>query len=176
MKEKWLAKRLSLAWRMSRSNSFTRNEFLHPKISLSERMTMSDFSSEDGLLMAFHWKRNNRDLFPERHRYGSFLETTHRKLRFLLLKTSFPAHSPSLMVSLSSNAGVHLCDTCISSLCSQCRSTVLRSSDLPKDPTPNRTGSSSHSIESSDSAFYDQRLLDLNDGLSHQNHISDTLL
>lgn len=36
---------------MSRSNSFTRNEFLHPKSSLPERMTMSDFSSEDGQLI-----------------------------------------------------------------------------------------------------------------------------
>jgi len=78
--------------------------------------------------------------------------------------------------SLSSNTGVHLCDTCVSSLCSQCRLTLLRSSDILKDSTPNRTGSSSHSIESSDSAFYDQRLLDLNDGLYHQNNLPETLL
>lgn len=81
------------------------------------------------------------------------------------------------MFSLSSNPGFHLCDPCISSLCAQCRSTLLlRSSDLNKEPTPNRTGSSSHSIESNDSAFCDQRLLDLNEGLSNPNSLSDTLL
>jgi hypothetical protein len=79
-------------------------------------------------------------------------------------------------ISLSSNTGVHLCDTCSLSLCSQCRSILLRSSDLLKESTPARTGSSSHSIESSDSAFCDQRLLDLNDGLSHQNNLPETLL
>ncbi len=75
--------------------------------------------------------------------------------------------------SLSSNTGVHLCDTCVSLLCSNCRSTSFRSLDFTKESTPNRTGSSSHSIESSDSAFCDQRLLDLNDNLSN---LPETLL
>jgi hypothetical protein len=78
--------------------------------------------------------------------------------------------------SSSSNTGVHLCDTCISALCSHCRSTFLRSLDSIKEPIPNRTGSSSFSIESSDSAFCDQRLLDLNDCLYHQNNLPETLL
>ena len=68
-----------------------------------------------------------------------------------------------IICSLSSNTGVHLCDMCTLSLCTHCRSQFVRSSDV----IPNRTGSSSHSIESSDSAFCEQRLLDLNDGL-HQ--------
>jgi hypothetical protein len=74
----------------------------------------------------------------------------------------------NILFSLSSNTGVHLCDTCTLSLCTHCRSTFVRSSDLIKDSIPNRTGSSSHSIESSDSAFCDQRLLDLNDGVSQE--------
>ena len=77
---------------MSRSNSFTRNEFLHPKISLSERMTMSDFASEDGLYI--EKSRADEDFsccFSEKHRYASFLETTttHRKLRFFPRRNSF---------------------------------------------------------------------------------------
>jgi hypothetical protein len=64
--------------------------------------------------------------------------------------------------------GIHLCDTCAAALCSQCRSIVFRS----PESIPTRTGSSSHSIESSDSAFCDH----LNDGLSHGNNSSESLL
>ncbi|CAF4134934.1 unnamed protein product, partial [Rotaria sp. Silwood2] len=94
----------------------------------------------------------------EKYRPTSIMESTTRKM------------------SLSSNTGVHLCHTCTLSLCSNCRSTFIRSSDLLKESTLNRTGSSSHSIESTDSAFYDQRLLDLNDGLNQQNNLQETLL
>ncbi|CAF1308815.1 unnamed protein product [Adineta steineri] len=130
-------------WRMHRADSLTKTEFLHPRIFLTERPNLSDFSSED-----------------EKLRRGSINENNNRKM------------------SLSSNTCVHLCETCTSSLCVNCRSTFNRPLDLIKESNPYRTGSSSHSIESSDSAFYDQRLLDLNDsgGLHHQSNLQETLL
>lgn len=77
--------------------------------------------------------------------------------------------------SLQSPPGLNLCHGCSLSLCPHCRSTLRKSSDFTNDLIPNRTGSSSHSIESSDSAFCDQRLLDLNDS-THQNNVQETLL
>ena len=92
----------------------------------------------------------------------------------------YQAHTPKIFwvehSSLSSNPGAHLCDTCASSLCSPCRLTLTRPLDSIRESAPYRTGSSSHSIESSDSAFCDQRLLDLNDGLHHPSTLQETLL
>jgi len=117
-----------------------------------------------------------RIILLEKHRHGSIIETNHRKIRFVrkIIHRSYHGRYPSF--SLSSNTGAHLCDTCTSSLCSHCRSTFLRPVDLIKESTPNRTGSSSHSIESSDSAFFDQRLLDLNDILHPQASLQEILL
>ncbi|CAF0782240.1 unnamed protein product [Adineta ricciae] len=131
-------------WRSCRADSLTRMDYCQPRMFLTERPNLSDFSSED--------------VFIERHRRNSFNETNPRKM------------------SLSSNPGAHLCDTCASSLCLPCRSTLARPLDSIRESTPYRTGSSSHSIESSDSAFCDQRLLDLNDGLHHPSTLQETLL
>ncbi|UJR36374.1 hypothetical protein I4U23_029098 [Adineta vaga] len=132
-------------WRTCRADSFTRTDFLQPRMFLTERPNLSDFSNED--------------VFIEKHRHGSINETTTRKM------------------SLSSNSGAHLCDTCTSSLCTNCRSILIRPLDSIRESTPYRNGSSSHSIESSDSAFCDQRLLDLTDGLHHHQHtLQETLL
>ena len=110
-----------------------------------------------------------RIILLEKHRRGSIIETIPRKIRSVLetIHRSYDSRSPSF--SLSSNTGVHLCETCTSTLCSHCRSTFVRPIDFVKESTPYRTGSSSHSIESSDSAFSDQRLLDLNDSFTSSN-------
>ncbi|CAF0741810.1 unnamed protein product [Rotaria sordida] len=128
-------------WHIHQSDSLLPTDFLHPRMFITERSNLYDFSSED-----------------EKYRPTSTIDSATRKM------------------SLSSNTGVHLCHTCTLSLCSNCRSTFLRSSELLKESTPNRNGSSSHSIESTDSAFCDQRLLDLNDGSIQQNNLQETLL
>ncbi|CAF3214029.1 unnamed protein product [Rotaria socialis] len=108
----------------------------------------------------FITERTNPNDFPsddEKYRPSIMIESMNRKL------------------STQSIAGLQLCHGCSLSLCSHCRSAWSRSSDLVNESIPNRTSSSSYSIESSDSAFCDQRLLDVNDGL-HQNNIQETLL
>ena len=63
--------------------------------------------------------------------------------------------------SSTSNTSAHLCETCLVCLCVHCRAAVNRSGDL----SAYRTRSSSRSMESTDSAFSDQRLFDSPDGL-----------
>jgi hypothetical protein len=157
-----------LVYRTCRADSLTRTEFLHPKMSLNERINLSDFSSEDGLLIELFIRKEK---FFFRKTSSWFNTGKHRSKSEVYIQTKI--HSSYFSISLSSTTGIHLCDTCTVSLCSQCRLTLFRSSDLLKESTPNRTGSSSHSIASSDSAFCDQRLLDLND---HQNNSPENLL
>jgi hypothetical protein len=53
-------------------------------MSFNERINLSDFSSEDGsFIVLFIEKKFFEELFLERHRHGSILETTDRKMRLI---------------------------------------------------------------------------------------------
>lgn len=108
---------------------------------------------------------NNEEIFENKSRANSLtrtelndeirFENTHRTMRFIDLFSFSLKKKSTDIFSLSSNANVHLCDNCMLSLCVNCRTTYPR----PMDSFPNRNGSSSHSIESTDSAFSDQSTL-----------------
>ena len=95
----------------------------------------------------------------ENHANSLFTGSFHSALR----KTS----------SSSIRSLIHLCDTCQTVVCSHCRPMCARPID---SQPPFRTGSSSHSIESADSAFCDQRLAELNETTTQSSNIHETLL
>lgn len=114
-------------------------------------------------------------VFLEKQRCGSINEVQTRKTRSVAATRHRPPRNIARS-SLSSNPGVHLCDTCTAALCSTCRLTLARPSDCARESPSYRMGSSSHSIESSDSAFGDQRLLDWNDGVHAHGNLPEVLL